>query len=225
MKKSFIFLLFVIIGSLDVYAQDILQLKDGGKIEVKLLEINETSIKYKRWDNLNGPSYTISITKVYSIIYENGTMDKFDIETIAKSDVATSIEQAGNQVSNSIDNSGNKISKGIDNSVLLRKNELKNQAHTLKVLGWIAGIAVIGGGVAVGLVTETYWMAGVCPAVGGVIIGLCTGIADNKEDVADRIQVSAVDINVNENLSLNVCHFNNRSEHTRALGVGMTMRF
>ncbi len=52
---------------------DILTLKNGDEYVVKVLEITEKEIKYKRCDNINGPVYSIAKSKVYMIKYVNGT--------------------------------------------------------------------------------------------------------------------------------------------------------
>ena len=224
MKKLFILALFVI-GFVNVYAQDILQLKDGLKIEVKLIEVGESSIKYKRWDNLNGPSYTISITKVSSILYENGVLEEFDVDFTAKSDIAASIDNATTNVSNTIYNSGNTIAREIDNSVELRKGELLNQAHTLKLLGGISVAVGVGVGITVGVLTEVYWLAGVLPAVGGLVGGICFGIAGNKTRLANSIAMTNIGYDINDNLNLGLCHFNYIPEQSHALGIGVTVKF
>ena len=50
-------------------------LKSGDEYDVKVLEITEIFIKYKRCDNLTGPMYSIDKHKVYLIKYQNGTSE------------------------------------------------------------------------------------------------------------------------------------------------------
>jgi hypothetical protein len=45
---------------------------NGDEEEVKLIEIGDDYIKYKRCDNLDGPTYNVSKTKVFMILYYNG---------------------------------------------------------------------------------------------------------------------------------------------------------
>lgn len=47
-------------------------MKTGDEFLVKIIEITNSEIKYKRCDNLDGPLYTISKSKVYLIEYKNG---------------------------------------------------------------------------------------------------------------------------------------------------------
>lgn len=58
--------------SLFANAQDQLFKKDNSKIEVKILEINQTEIKYKLFTYQDGPTIIISKKDVALIIYQNG---------------------------------------------------------------------------------------------------------------------------------------------------------
>ena len=55
-----------------VSAQDIIVKKDGSTIVSKVLEVNTDNIKYKKFSNQNGPTYTINLTDVMAVNYENG---------------------------------------------------------------------------------------------------------------------------------------------------------
>ena len=61
-----------------VSAQDMIVLKNGDIITAKVREINDSTIKYHKFTNLDGPIYSIGINKVLSINYENGEKDMFD---------------------------------------------------------------------------------------------------------------------------------------------------
>ncbi|PVY42195.1 hypothetical protein [Pontibacter virosus] len=54
-------------------AQDVLIKRNGDELEVKVLEINLEEVKYKRFDNLEGPVISIAKSDVFMIKYENGT--------------------------------------------------------------------------------------------------------------------------------------------------------
>jgi len=56
---------------------DEIHLASGEYIKAKILEIDGYEIKYKRCDNLSGPTYTIEKSKVREIAYANGTHDTF----------------------------------------------------------------------------------------------------------------------------------------------------
>ncbi|MBK8369034.1 MAG: hypothetical protein IPL10_17080 [Bacteroidetes bacterium] len=67
-------ILTLLILSLSVigFAQDQLFKKDNSKVDVKILEINTTEIKYKLFTYQDGPTITISKKEVALIIYQNG---------------------------------------------------------------------------------------------------------------------------------------------------------
>ena len=59
-------------------AQDMMVLKDATEMEVKITEIREREIAYKKWDFQDGPTYTIEKGKVLFIKYSNGTKEVFN---------------------------------------------------------------------------------------------------------------------------------------------------
>lgn len=77
--KTSIYIIAIILTSTLSYAQDRIILKDGSEIKSKVNEIEPQTIKYKKFENLNGPSYSIDKEKVVLILYENGTKDMFDV--------------------------------------------------------------------------------------------------------------------------------------------------
>ncbi len=58
-------------------SQDQLFKKDNAKLEVKILEITPTEVKYKLFSNADGPLYIISKSEVALIIYKNGEHEAF----------------------------------------------------------------------------------------------------------------------------------------------------
>ena len=56
-------------------AQDVIVRKDQSTIMSKVLEITSTEIKYKKWNNQDGPTYSINRSEVVSINYQNGEME------------------------------------------------------------------------------------------------------------------------------------------------------
>lgn len=56
-------------------AQDTLIMKNGSKIPSKVLEITPNDIKYKKADNVDGPTYTTSNNEIDFVKYKNGTVD------------------------------------------------------------------------------------------------------------------------------------------------------
>ena len=69
--------MFMLLCSTAVFAQDVIVKKDGSTILAKVLEVNTKDIKYKKHSNLSGPTYTINKSEIMSINYENGEKDTF----------------------------------------------------------------------------------------------------------------------------------------------------
>jgi hypothetical protein len=69
--KKFVFYFLICLTSIG-YAQDQLFKRDNSKLEVKILEINPTEIKYKLFTYQDGPTIIISKKDVALIIYQNG---------------------------------------------------------------------------------------------------------------------------------------------------------
>lgn len=72
MMKKLLLLTFLFF-SLNIFAQDKIYLSDNSVIESKISEIGINEIKYKKFNNLDGPIYVIEKSKVVMVVFENGT--------------------------------------------------------------------------------------------------------------------------------------------------------
>ena len=70
---SVLFTLFLFANM--AYSQDILYTTAGSKLKGRVTEINLKDIKYKDFNNLEGPTYVIAKTDVVLIQYANGTTE------------------------------------------------------------------------------------------------------------------------------------------------------
>jgi hypothetical protein len=68
-----IFLLILVGFSGSAIAQDLLILKSGKEIKVKIVEEGTDLIKYREFDNPSGPLYTVNKANIASITYEKGS--------------------------------------------------------------------------------------------------------------------------------------------------------
>ncbi|TVR75927.1 MAG: hypothetical protein EA412_14645 [Chitinophagaceae bacterium] len=75
--KRFTLLFMLIIMSNALDAQDIITLKNGEDLKVKVQEIGLEEVRYKNFDNLTGPVYTLRKSDIFMITYENGSRDVF----------------------------------------------------------------------------------------------------------------------------------------------------
>ncbi len=69
--KYLVLLCVLFIGG-NLFSQDQLFKKDNTKVDVKILEINPTDIKYKLFNYEDGPTITVLKSEVALIIYKNG---------------------------------------------------------------------------------------------------------------------------------------------------------
>ena len=76
MKHLFVLVLLAL--SSNISAQDVIVKKDGSVIQSKVVEITSDVIKYKKFTNLDGPTYSVSVSEILSINYENGETEKFE---------------------------------------------------------------------------------------------------------------------------------------------------
>ena len=76
MKKVLLVALSTLfLTSITGWSQDIITLKSGEDVKAKILEVNPTEIKYKRFDNQQGPTFTTRRSDILMITYENGQRD------------------------------------------------------------------------------------------------------------------------------------------------------
>lgn len=92
--KQFISALLICLGILKCSGQDTLVTKRGEEIQSIILEVGVSEIKYKKFDNQNGPTFSILKLDVASIRYQNGTKDVFDEVPIVTEDYSSSIPSA-----------------------------------------------------------------------------------------------------------------------------------
>ena len=91
MKKLILSLTATILASNFCFSQDVITKKSGEDIQAKVLEITNTEIKYKKFDNPTGPIFTMSKTELLMIRYENGSKDIFtEIQSVTPTSNPTS---------------------------------------------------------------------------------------------------------------------------------------
>jgi hypothetical protein len=67
------------------FSQDVIFLKNGDEIKSKVLEVTTDEVKYKKWENIDGPSYSSLKSDVFMIKYLNGTKDVFTSNSLPNS--------------------------------------------------------------------------------------------------------------------------------------------
>lgn len=76
-KLFFALFAFSLAYSASLKAQDIIILNNGEEFKSKVDEVLDTEIKYFKWENLNGPKYSIKKTDVFMIRYQSGFVENY----------------------------------------------------------------------------------------------------------------------------------------------------
>ena len=79
--KCLVLLIFALCFAKTSNSQDVISKKDDSTIQCKVTKVSSTEVEYKKWSNLDGPTYVISISDVLNIKYQNGDVDEFNQQT------------------------------------------------------------------------------------------------------------------------------------------------
>jgi hypothetical protein len=96
MKKTnyLLSIIVMLVFSSNMISQDKIFLKSEENIETKILEINVDEVKYKKYSNQEGPTFTILKSDIHMIVYENGETEIFKEEVMTNNIVTnTSVIQ------------------------------------------------------------------------------------------------------------------------------------
>lgn len=92
MKKVMLLLTCMVI-TISAFAQDIIVTKEAKKIEAKITEVSKSEIKYKEWDNQEGPTFILEVADINTIIYSNGKVAVFNQEQAAENSQSTTKDE------------------------------------------------------------------------------------------------------------------------------------
>ena len=116
MKKLLLILLCLpFIG----FGQDRIILMDSTEILSKILEVNESNIKYRKYVNLQGPVYSKPKSQIDKIIYKNGEEDSFSKERTLLADeklnaMTLEIRKELKEAGSTLDKNGEEYFMGVD---------------------------------------------------------------------------------------------------------------
>jgi len=101
--KKFIFIVVLIISSIitnaqDTNVQDIIYKSDGAEIKVKIIELTKETVKYKNFNQLQGPIRNIPLTEVFMIIYKDGTKEVIKKSTVMQTQEETPQQKQTNTI-------------------------------------------------------------------------------------------------------------------------------
>ncbi len=83
MKKVFVFVVSLF-GILPLFAQDLITTKKGEDIQAKILEVSTKEVKYKKYNNPDGPTFVLNKSDIVMVRYENGEKDIFGTEASSR---------------------------------------------------------------------------------------------------------------------------------------------
>ena len=130
-------------------AQDVILMKDGNTIVSKILEITASDIKYKKFSNLEGPTYTISKADVKVINYANGEKDSFEETTTTPTETTLPPTSKREASINQLQTLSYEQLSSMTNASF--GDLYRQKAKRLKLAGWIGGGALVATGVILAL--------------------------------------------------------------------------
>ena len=229
MKQLFVMLL--LLCSVSVSAQDVIVKKDGSTILSKVLEVGQDVIKYKKFDNLDGPTYTIQKSELQSINYQNGAKDTFSAP------VREENRYLPNNQNDGIQRYNDKALLALDYDINRKKTISKNYKRTAKiarVAGWGIGAAAVGAGVYFMAFAEGhnhYKGMGAAIAAGGVVWTtgclILANYLDKKSKAVESASVYQYNLNFNNgsSLSAGIDMLSDRTIGSNTLGLGLRYKF
>lgn len=99
-KKCLVFVTFALFFTITSNAQDLITKTDNSTIQCKVTKVSSTEVEYKKWSNLDGPTYIISISDVSNINYQNGDVDEFiqQSQLIVSDTISGIMSRSGNDL-------------------------------------------------------------------------------------------------------------------------------
>ncbi len=215
MKKVCLLLAFVFMV-FSAKAQDHIMTKDDVTIIAKVLEVGTSEVKYKKWTNQSGPTYTISLSSIKEIIYQNGDKDVFGDRDSANSELI--IEKAAlkpNQ-SNNID--------------LVKRQDLMSKARAYNICGiTLSGLCFLGA-ISYGIATDKIGLAGLMGGLSVIPAAiLCTKGSNLKSEAMsiETYSLIGVQVPLGEELLLapSLNYYSFYPSNSKGLGLGVKINF
>lgn len=217
------------------HAQDVIVKKDGNTITSKVTEITSSEIKYKKFSNQNGPTYTIGKNEVNYINYENGEREQMNT-SISNINTTTANTQSIVQSQDALNPS---------DAYLLKQFKLdpySKKAKALKKIAFIGGGALVATGIICIALNRSgddyedgndFWIYGTIAASAGIVLGTSCLIASNIQkkkaeyyahNIIPLMQMKLLN-SKQAALCANIDMFNDNITHKKALGLGFHFNF
>lgn len=218
------------------FAQDIIVQKDGNTIPAKVIKVTQSEVEYKKFNNQDGPTYTISIKDLLRINYENGTIDTFGSANLNPNNVPVAS-------TNSRPTDSQLVNLYFEDSSKLKKAKIQ------KIIGYVGGGLLVAGGIVLALSIDEldheksadYWgdekkpneaavAGGISLAAVGLVGGTCLVLnANHKIKQINRLSVMSIpfmDVHLsNKHVTANVDLIKDNYSKSRTLGLGLSYNF
>lgn len=83
----------VVLSTIPVHCADVIITTKSEKLDVKIMEVSSTEIRYKKMNNLQGPTFVISTNDVNTILYENGEVQVIEHKAAQPTQQSQSYQQ------------------------------------------------------------------------------------------------------------------------------------
>lgn len=228
-----------------VSAQDIIVTTDGDAISAKVLELTDTSIKYKNFGNQQGPTFELPVSQVKTLIYENGRKVTFESQATQQVTQPTQPIQPNPQPQTT-NNQTRPYSQmqqqtAKSDAALMNQYEVgyvkpNKKARNLRIVGWVgAGVWIAGGLLGSSFIEDSE--TAIYPILGGVTAGAiwCTAFnlaANHQKKKARAYNIYSSTLMEqelfnagNSNLCAGVDMLTDSYTKNRAIGVGLRLNF
>lgn len=246
--RTLILCLFLCVAS--AFAKDVITKTDGSKIDAKVEEITETVIKYRKATNPSGPVYTIPLSTVATIHYENGSVDKFSEKKSTSTNPPIHSSNLSDfeltrlyEEQNNTNKQGNVSDSqliNLYNDEIAIPQEVKSKVKSYRTIGWIGGGTLLAVGLVTGIIlyhNEDYYdTCGIWIAAGAVAGGTWWYIYHRKAKnlikksknlssySTDIIEKEIIQIGDNS-LTAGINLMGNRITHSQSLGLSLGLTF
>ena len=134
MRKIFIVCCMMCMTSNYVFSQDLIVKRDGSVIQAKVTKVGTSEVEYKKWNNQDGPQYSIAVADILAINYKNGEKETFDNVNVGQNEHAVAspatISEASQRRNEDIINQVNTF-----NPEYVGKNTNKACARVMCIMG------------------------------------------------------------------------------------------
>lgn len=248
-KRIHALILCLLLCVASAFAKDVITKTDGTKLDVKVEEITETVIKYRNASNPTGPVYTIPVSSVSTVQYENGDIDTFNVSE-STSDVAAQSTTLSDEELMRIaaSQNNNHPSRYISDADMLKmyyggyesSAALIQKANKYRKIGWIGGGIFLSIGVIIGIgVSDNFHECGYIASWAGMGLGAgalwCLGFNLKANSLmkqsrqmqsysATLLEKEIVQLG-NQSLTAEINLMGNRMVNSHSLGVSLGLYF